>query len=831
MKAVVMAGGFGTRIQPLTSSMPKPMLPVLNRPMMGYIIERLKDAGITEIVILLYFKPHIIQACFGDGSDFGVKIQYVTPDEDYGTAGAVKQAAPHLDQRFIVISGDLITDFNLQEIIGFHSANQAKATITLTSVQDPLQFGVVITNKKNQIIRFLEKPGWGEVFSDTINTGIYVFEPEILSFIPDNVSFDFSKDLFPKLMENQITIFGYNAKGYWRDVGNPNSYRDSLLDILEDKMNLPTTGLIEKTYENGRLFYEKEAYLPANMTIAGKVVLGMDVTLQEDVYLENCAIGANSVVGEKTKIVNSILWEHVTIGPNCRIKNSVLCNRVNFGQAIHAEYGCIIAENTDVGNYVVFEKDVMVWPNKQIEEESIVSSNLIWGDKWKKTIFEGGKVSARTNVELSAELSAKLGTALGSIAPKGCSVLLSRDYHRASRMLKRGFLAGLLAAGVNGVDLQMVPLPIMRFILASHKELFGIHFRQSPKDATHTEIFFYNEDGLPIDTNIEKGIERFFFRENFRRVPQNEVGTITNRVDLIQRYQHKFLESIDSDAIKSRHFHIVLDLLNGTTDTIFPKIFNELNIESTVLNAYQDEKKLSRPLNKRNESLTQCVEIVKTMKADLGLILHPHGEHLEIISDTGELLEREKTLLLFLKLIDMTVQAPVKVYLPVATPDMIDDSLDNIKITRGKITGLKREFLKNFYFYSPEEFYFGFPQIHPVGDGMFSAIKLLEMLACKNIKISDIIASLPQYYFSHNVINCPLEKKGFFMRKMSEEAIDKTASFLDGIKIFIDKERWVLMIPDQFTPNIHLYVQSPDKITGQEIMDSYKKLVSSWLEE
>ena len=137
----------------------------------------------------------------------------------------------------------------------------------------------------------------------------------------------------------------------------------------------------------------------------------------------------------------------------------------------------------------------------------------------------------------------------------------------------------------------------------------------------------------------------------------------------------------------------------------------------------------------------------------------------------------------------MTVQAPVKVYLPVATPDMIDDSLDNIKITRGKITGLKREFLKNFYFYSPEEFYFGFPQIHPVGDGMFSAIKLLEMLACKNIKILDIIASLPQYYFNHNVINCPLEKKGFFMRKMSEEAIDKTASFLDGIKIFIDKER------------------------------------------
>ncbi len=831
MKAVVMAGGFGTRIQPLTSSMPKPMLPVLNRPMMGYIIERLKDAGITEIVILLYFKPHIIQTCFGDGSDFGVKIQYVIPDEDYGTAGAVKQAAPHLDQQFIVISGDLITDFNLQEIIGFHSANQAKATITLTSVQDPLQFGVVITDKKNQIIRFLEKPGWGEVFSDTINTGIYVFEPEILSFIPDNVSFDFSKDLFPKLMESQVPIFGYNAKGYWRDVGNPNSYRDSLLDILEDKMNLPTKGLMEKTYENGRLFYEKEAYLPENMTITGKVVLGMDVTIQEGVHLENCAIGSNSVVGEKTRIVDSILWDYVTIGQNCQIKKCVLCNEVNFGQGIHAEHGCIIAENTDVGNYVVFEKDVMVWPNKQIEEESIVSSNLIWGDKWKKTIFEGGKVSARTNVELSAELSAKLGTALGSIAPKGRSVLLSRDYHRASRMLKRGFLAGLLAAGINGVDLKMVPLPIMRFILANHKEVFGVHFRQSPKDATHTEIFFYDEDGLPIDATMEKGIERFFFRENFRRVPQNEVGTITSRVDLIQRYQNKFFASIEKNAIRSRHFHIVLDLLNGTTDTIFPKIFNELNIESTVLNAYQDEKKLSRSLSKRNKSLAQCVNIVKTMKADLGLILHPHGERLEIISDTGELLERERALLLFLKLIDMTIAEPVKVYLPVATPDIIDNSLDKIEIIRGKTTGLKKDFLQHFYFCSTEDYFFGFPQVHPVGDGMFAAIKLLEMLAKGNTKISNIMATLPQYYFSHNVINCPLEKKGFFMRKMSEEAIDRTASFLDGIKIFMDKKRWVLMIPDQYSPNVHLYVQAPDQTAGQEIMDSYKKLVSGWLEE
>ena len=214
MKAVVMAGGFGTRIQPLTSSVPKPMIPVYNKPMMEYIIMSLRDAGIKDIAILLYFKPEIIKAHFGDGSKLGINIEYFTPDDDYGTAGAVKKAEKFLDERFIVVSGDLITDFSIPDIIKYHEDKKSKATITLTSVPDPLQFGVVITDSDGKIVRFLEKPGWGEVFSDTINTGIYVFEPEILNYIPENKNFDFSKDLFPSIMASGTSIYGYNAKGY-----------------------------------------------------------------------------------------------------------------------------------------------------------------------------------------------------------------------------------------------------------------------------------------------------------------------------------------------------------------------------------------------------------------------------------------------------------------------------------------------------------------------------------------------------------------------------------------------------------------------------------------
>jgi mannose-1-phosphate guanylyltransferase/phosphomannomutase len=198
MKAVVMAGGFGTRIQPLTHSRPKPMLPIMNKPMMEHTMMMLKDLGIDEFIVLLYFKPEIIKDYFGDGSDFGIKITYVVPDDDYGTAGAVKLAQKHIgDDNFIIISGDLVTDFDFKKLFDFHTSKKAKLSIGLTSVENPLQFGVVIANEDNVIEKFLEKPSWGEVFSDTINTGIYIIESEILDYIPERENFDFAKDLFP----------------------------------------------------------------------------------------------------------------------------------------------------------------------------------------------------------------------------------------------------------------------------------------------------------------------------------------------------------------------------------------------------------------------------------------------------------------------------------------------------------------------------------------------------------------------------------------------------------------------------------------------------------
>ena len=196
-----MAGGEGSRLRPLTSNQPKPMMPLANRPMMEHIVGLLKRHGFDEIVVTLAFMPNVIRNYFGDGSEFGVRMVYATEEHPLGTAGSVRNAMGELDERFLVISGDVLTDIDLEKVVGFHEERSALATIALVRVEDPLEFGIVITHDDGSIERFLEKPTWGQVFSDTINTGIFVLEPQIFDYIDADRPVDFSSEVFPAILE------------------------------------------------------------------------------------------------------------------------------------------------------------------------------------------------------------------------------------------------------------------------------------------------------------------------------------------------------------------------------------------------------------------------------------------------------------------------------------------------------------------------------------------------------------------------------------------------------------------------------------------------------
>src|SRR5205085_1374976 len=233
----------GTRLRPLTSNQPKPMVPIVGKPCMEHILELLRTHGFEEVIVTVAFLPQAIRSYFGNGDSLGLSIEYSVEESPLGTAGSVRLASGKLDDTFLVISGDALCDIDLTRLVEFHREREAAVTIGLKSVDNPLEFGIVVTDEDGRVERFLEKPSWGQVFSDTINTGISVLEPEILRPVPTDRPYDFSKELFPLLLEMGRPIYGHVCDGYWQDIGNLDQYRQANFDALDENVRLNIPGL------------------------------------------------------------------------------------------------------------------------------------------------------------------------------------------------------------------------------------------------------------------------------------------------------------------------------------------------------------------------------------------------------------------------------------------------------------------------------------------------------------------------------------------------------------------------------------------------------------
>lgn len=834
MKAVIMAGGFGTRIQPLTSSIPKPMIPLLNRPIMLHIVELLKKYEITDLVMLLYHQPAVIKNFFRDGTDFGVKITNVTPLQDMGTAGAVKCAEKYLDERFIVISGDLLTDFNLQKIIDFHEEKEALATITLTSVKDPLQFGVVITDKEKRISQFLEKPGWGEVISDTINTGIYVLEPEIFSHIPAEENYDFSQDLFPKLLEKQQSLFGYTAKGYWRDIGNTDSYREAHHDIFKGKVNVridePKQDLVGKDLRLG-----SDVNLDEHVTLEGTVVIGDNSQVFESAHIKDTVIGRNCTIEAGVRLSRCVIWDNVYVKRGAKLNDSVLCGNVRVGNGVVMEEGVIVADDTSIGEESYIKRDVKIWPRKVIEAGATVTGNLIWGEKWKKALFEGALIKGLTNMELTPEFVAKLGCAYGTTLPKGSFVISGRDAYRSSRMLKRSFIGGLLSSGVNVRDLTMVPMPVLRYKLRSFGEVGGIQFRQALDDPASTEIIFLDGDGLDFSSSMGKNVERIFFKENFRRAHHTEPGGLTEiPQQVMDFYREGFLHAIGKTPLQKKAFKVVIDFNHSPASQLLPGILTQMGCEVISLNAYVDEERGVQALSDRGQSLSQLSKIVATLEANAGFWLDPTVEGVIMVDETGTVHEGADILLL---MVGLALKAGEKgvFAIPVSAPSAIERMAQErgCAVTRTKSADrsmIEAALSSEVILAGSMDGRFAFPRFQAAFDGMFAIAKSIEMAARSGASISATAAEIPRRAFLHTRVPCVWDMKGGIMRKMSEDSLDKEASFIDGIKVHFGED-WALVLPDQYQPHVHIVAEARDPKAAQKLLTEYQKKVEQWKKE
>ncbi|MDT8324914.1 MAG: NDP-sugar synthase, partial [Bacteroidota bacterium] len=390
MKAVIMAGGFGTRLRPLTCNIPKPMVPMVNRPMMLHIIDLLKQHGFHDVISLLYYHPESIRNFFGDGSSQDISMQYMHAEADFGTAGSVRNAYEKIgEDRVLIISGDVLTDFDLTDALRYHEEKGADATLVLTRVPNPLQFGVVIVDDDGNITRFLEKPSWGEVFSDTINTGIYIIENEILQMIPYKEDFDFSKDLFPMMMQEGKKLCGYIAEGYWRDVGNLGEYHEASMDCLGRQVAVRFDGR-----EDGNVIIGEGSEVPSVRDAwTGTVVIGKNSRIADSARIINSVIGDNVTIHDGAQVLNSVIWDGCVLEEQVHITNSV----VGYESILHA--GVTVADNVfisdrcNIGKSASLLSNIKLWPEKVVQDGAVLSKSLVWEDKWLRELFADARIS------------------------------------------------------------------------------------------------------------------------------------------------------------------------------------------------------------------------------------------------------------------------------------------------------------------------------------------------------------------------------------------------------------------------------------------------------
>jgi mannose-1-phosphate guanylyltransferase/phosphomannomutase len=809
MQAVIMAGGFGTRLRPLTSNIPKPMTPLLNKPIIEHIIELLKSHNITDLILILYHQSEIIRNYFKDGSEFGVKIQYVKPDADYGTAGAVHCADPLIHDRFIIISGDVVTDFDLTKAINYHVKKGSIATLVLTHAKNPLQFGIVLTDKDGKVNKFYEKPTWSEVFSDTINTGIYILEKDTLGLIPkarpsNKQDVDFSKDLFPYILRHQLALYGFVENGYWRDVGSLEDYITTNMEALRGRVKLRTLKDVSK-----------------NSNVTGK-----HCRISKSAEVTQSVLGNNCIIGNNVKLKNCVLWDNVVIEDNCRLSSDVLCNGVKVKADTTIRENVFIGDDVKVGSETEIRSDIKIWPKKIIDGGSIVSKNLVWEDRWRDSLFTDSRITGLSNIEITPEFAAKLGMMFGIFTGIGGRVDVSRDTDNVSRMIKGAIISGLMSSGIEVIDLQTTPIPILRQELKAGKGSGGIFVRKSPFDASICDIIFFDSDGKDLSSAKTKSLERLFFSEDHRPVPFNQIGSVIFPERTNESYKSHFMANIRKELINERRFKIAINYSHGITSSIFPLILSDFNIELVSLDTHLDPVKQTRSPEEFNNALKQLSYIVTSLKYDAGFLIDAGGEKIFVVDDSGRIIPHDRFLSIIVSLFLELFPSTKRIAVPIQASGEIDIIASNYgtEIVRVKDSHYAMMSAAD----DPDTGLVGgtkggviFPNFLFATDGMFAIAKMLEMLAESGKSISKIDKETPKLYMAKNNIYCTKEQKGKIMRKLVEESEGMKRQLLDGIKIFYEPFKWVLCIPDSEREIFHVNAEGKTRKTAEKLVKEF----------
>ena len=822
-----MAGGEGTRLRPMTANQPKPMLPVVNKPIMEHVLRLLKRHGFEETVVTVQFLASLVRNYFGDGEDVGLSLTYATEETPLGTAGSVKNAEDGLRSGpFLVISGDALTDIDLSAMVQHHKKQGALVTVGLARVPNPLEFGIIIVGEDGRIQRFLEKPTWGQVFSDTVNTGIYVMEPEVLAEVPAGETADWSADIFPQLLKTGAPLYGWIADGYWEDVGSHESYFKAQADALSGKVDVKIDGF----EVSPGVWVSEDAEVDPEAVLTGPLCIGDYAKIEAGAQLrEFTTVGSNVVVKEGAFLHRAVVHNNVYVGQGTTLRGCVVGKNTDVMGSVRIEEGAVVGDECLIEPEAYLSAGVKVYPFKTIEAGAVVNTSVIWESRGQRTLFGPRGVSGVVNVEITPELCVRLASAYATTLRKGSVVTTSRDASRAARALKRAVQGALNATAINVVDLEAQPLPVARFQTARSESSGGIALRTTPGDPQSVDIIFLDERGTELSQAAARKLERVFSRQEYRRAFPGEIAELSYPPRVVESYAAELLRSVDMSGVREADLKVVVDCAGGTASLVLPGLLGPIGVDVLTVNNRLDEASPTQSLAQVRAGMQRLSELVASSRADFGVRFDQVGERIQLVDDNGAMISDDRALLVVLDLIAAERKAG-RVALPVTTTRVAEQvcqfhSVD-VTWTPTSLHGLTGAAAADEVIFAADgRGGFVVPEFSRNLDGIAAFVRLLGLVARTRLSLSQIDDRIPRAHLLKRSMPTPWAAKGSIMRTVVEAAGDRDMDVTDGVRVVEPDGGWVLVLPDPAEAVTHLWAEGPDADAAQALLDEWAAVV------
>ncbi len=821
-----MAGGEGTRLRPMTANQPKPLLPVVNRPIMEHVLRLLKRHGFDETVVTVQFLASLVRTYFGDGDELGMHLSYATEETPLGTAGSVKNAEEALrDDSFVVISGDALTDIDLGEVVAAHRRNGALVTVCLTRVPDPLEFGIVVTDDDGRVQRFLEKPTWGQVFTDTVNTGIYVMEPEVFAHVARGESVDWSGDVFPALLKAGAPVYGHVADGYWEDVGTHESYLRAHADVLHRRVAVDIDGFEVAP----GVWVGEGAEVDPDATITGPAYVGAFAKVESGASLgELTVLGSNVVVKGGAVLERAVVHDNVFIGPQAVLRGCVIGKNTDVMRAARVEEGAVVGDECVIEEEAYLSHGVKVYPFKTIEAGALVHTSVIWESRGTASLFGPRGVSGLVNVEITPEYVVRLASAYATTLKKGSVVTTARDASRAARAFKRAVIAALTSSAIDVRDLEVSPLPVTRYETRRSNAGGGVVLRTTPTDPQSIDIVFLDEGGADLSPAAQRRLERVFSRQEFRRAFPGEIAELSFPSRTLDTYSQDLLRAVDVRGVSEAGLKVVLDTSGGAAALVLPTLLGRLGVDVLTVSNRLDERATTSTTAEHLAALQRLGALVSSSRAAFGVRFDHVGERIALVDERGQVVHDDRALLVVLDLVAAEHRGG-RVALPVTTTRVAERVTRfhgcSITWTSTAPDELSRVAGAGHVFAADGRGGFVVPELSPAIDGLAAFVLLLGLVARTRLTLSQIDDRIPVPHVVRQTVPTPWARKGGVMREVLARAAGRQVDTTDGIRVVEPDGSWALVLPDPAEAVTHLWAEGDTAAAAEDLLARWAVVV------